>query len=44
MTEYDDPIVSEIKAAASFPVDVECDGYPDVIFNIIFEKRKKSRL
>ncbi len=38
MTEYDDPIVSEIKAAASFPVDVECDGYPDVIFNIIFDR------
>ncbi len=37
MTEYDDPIVGEIKAAVSFPVDVECEGYPDVIFNIIFE-------
>lgn len=38
MTEYDDPIVGEIKAAVSFPVDVECEGYPDVIFNVIFEK------
>ena len=37
MTEYDDPIVGAIKAAVSFPVDVECEGYPDVIFNIIFE-------
>ena len=38
MTEYDDPIVGEIKASVSFPIDVECDGYPDVIFNVIFEK------
>ena len=38
MTEYDDPIVGEIKASVSFPVDVECEGYPDVIFNVIFEK------
>ncbi len=38
MTEYDDPIVGEIKAAVSFPVDVECEGYPDVIFNIMFSK------
>lgn len=38
MTEYDDPIVDEIKAAVLFPVDVECEGYPDVIFNVIFEK------
>lgn len=39
MTEYDDPIVGEIEASVSFPVDVECEGYPDVIFNIIFERR-----
>ncbi len=38
MTEYDDPIVGEIKACVSFPIDVECEAYPDVIFNIIFEK------
>ena len=38
MTEYDDPIVGKIKASVSFPVDVECEGYPDVVFNIIFEK------
>ena len=37
MTEYDDPIVGKIKAAVSFPVDVECEGYPDVIFNIIMK-------
>ena len=36
MTEYDDPIVREIKDAVSFPVDVECEAYPDVIFDIIF--------
>ena len=39
MTEYDDPIVGEIKAAVPFPVDVECEGYPDVIFHIILEVR-----
>ena len=38
MTEYDDPIVGEIKASVAFPVDVECEGYPDVIFNVIFER------
>ena len=38
MLEYDDPIISEIKNAAPFPVNVECESYPDVIFNIIFEK------
>ena len=39
MTEYDDPIVRAIQEAAPFPVDVECECYPDVIFNIIFESR-----
>ena len=39
MTECDDPIVCDIKNAASVPVDVECDGYPDVIFDIIFDNR-----
>ena len=39
MTEYDDPIVGEIRSSALFPVDVECEGYPDVIFDVIFEKR-----
>ena len=38
MTEYDDPIVGEIKAAVAFPVDVECEGYPDVIFNVVFKR------
>ena len=36
MTEYDDPLVAAIKAAVTVPVDVECEGYPDVIFNIVF--------
>lgn len=36
MTEYDDPIVGAIQAAVSVPVDVECEGYPDVIFHIVF--------
>ena len=36
MTEYDDPIVGAIQSAVSVPVDVECEGYPDVIFNIVF--------
>ncbi|MBQ2862754.1 MAG: hypothetical protein IJE84_01100 [Clostridia bacterium] len=39
MTEYDDPIVTKIKGLASFPIDVECDGWPDVIFNIIFDRQ-----
>ena len=39
MTEYDDPIVGEIKAAVPFPVEVECKGYPDIIFHIILEVR-----
>ena len=38
MTEYDDPIVGKIKASVTFPVDVECEGYPDVIFDVIFER------
>lgn len=38
MTEYDDPIVGAIQSAVSVPVDVECEGYPDVIFNIVFNK------
>lgn len=39
MNEYDDPLIGKIKNAVTFPTDVECDGYPDVIFDIIFEKR-----
>ena len=37
MSEYNDPIVGEIKAAVSFPVDVEYEDYPDVIFNIVLK-------
>ena len=44
MTEYDDPIVRAIQDAASFPVDVECEGYPDVIFNIIFPRHPDSAM
>ena len=44
MTEYDDPIVREIKDSVSFPVDVECEDYPDVIFNIIFPKHPDSAM
>jgi len=39
MTEHDDPIVGKIIRAVPFPVDVECNGYPDVIFHIIFQRR-----
>ena len=42
MAEHDDPIVGEIKTAVSFPVDVECEGYSDVIFNVIFEKHGRA--
>ena len=38
MTEYDDPIVGEIKRAVTIPVDVECEGYPDVIFNVVLDE------
>ena len=38
MTEYDDPIVGEIKRAIAVPVDVECEGYPDVIFNVVLDE------
>ena len=44
MTEYDDPIVGEIKVSVAFPVDVECEGYPDVIFNVIFERHPDQRM
>lgn len=44
MTEYDDPIVGEIKASVSFCVDVECEGYPDVIFNVVFEKHPDQQM
>lgn len=36
MTEYDDHIISKINAAVSFPVDVVCEDYPDVVFDITF--------
>ena len=39
MTEYDDPIVRKLKAAAPFPIDVECAGYPDVIFHVILNEK-----
>ena len=39
MTEYDDPIVGEIKAAVSFPVSTLCEAYPDVIFNVLLKER-----
>ena len=42
MNEYGDHVVDAIKSAVSVPVDVECDGYPDVIFNIVFTKRADS--
>ena len=44
MNEYDDPIVSEIINAAAFPVDVECDSYPDVIFDIIFKNHPDANI
>lgn len=38
MFEYydDDPLVQALQAAAPFPVELDCEGYPDVSFNIIF--------
>ena len=35
---YDDPFIAKIQEAAGFPVYYEIDdGFPDVIFDIIFE-------
>ncbi|MBQ9744650.1 MAG: hypothetical protein IJW19_05940 [Clostridia bacterium] len=38
MNYYDDPFISKLQSSAPFPIDYEIDdGYPDVIFDIIFE-------
>ena len=38
MTDREDPIVSALQNAVDFPVDVECEAYPDVIFNVILQR------
>ncbi len=35
----DDPLINTIKNCADFPIDVELDGYPDVLFDIVFNER-----
>lgn len=44
MTECEDPIVRELKKAAPFPVYVECEGYPDVVINLFFEKHRQETI
>ena len=39
---YEDLFVNAIKSSADFPIDVELDGYPDVIFDIVFNERIKQ--
>ena len=40
---YDeDPIVERIKECADFPIDVEMEGAPDVLFEIVFKERIKQ--
>lgn len=40
MIQFEDPIVREIKKVVPFPVYVECEGYPDVVIHLFFEKRR----
>lgn len=39
--DYEDLFVNAIKSSADFPIDVELDGYPDVLFDIVFNERIK---
>lgn len=40
---YDeDPLIEKIKNCADFPIDVELDGYPDVLFDIVLNERIKQ--
>ncbi len=38
---YDDLLINAIKSCADFPIEVELDGYPDVLFDIVFNDRIK---
>jgi hypothetical protein len=32
-----DPIIAKLESCTSFRVDAYCEGYPDVIFEIILD-------
>ena len=34
--DHGDLLVNAIKSCANFPIDVELEGYPDVLFDIVF--------
>lgn len=37
--DHGDLLVNAIKSCANFPIDVELEGYPDVLFDIVFNER-----
>ena len=39
--DYGDLLINAIRNSADFPIDVELDGYPDVLFDIVFNERIK---
>ena len=40
--DYDDMLTGAIKSCADFPIDVELEGYPDVLFDIVFTERVRQ--
>ncbi len=40
--DHDDMLTSAIKSCADFPIDVELEGYPDVLFDIVFNEKVKQ--
>ena len=39
---YEDMLTGAIKGCAEFPIDVELEIYPDVLFDIVFRERIKQ--
>ena len=39
--DFGDVLINAIKSSADFPIDVELEGYPDVLFDIVFNDRIK---
>ncbi len=40
--DYGDLLIDAIKGCADFPIDVELEVYPDVLFDIVFKERIKQ--
>lgn len=40
--DYGDLLINAIKSSADFPIEVELEGYPDVLFDIVFNERIKQ--